>query len=141
VQTADPLPVLTPEETVSCTDFKMTILDKGRPHVLLDVREPHQYAIASLPGAISIPLKNLKERLPEVKVGARPSSAGALFSGVRGSWFCPVPVPLVGDSKGHPAAWKGLRKTGFLSYPCQADDHGSLVLLVDPCPFKDGNLV
>lgn len=79
MQTADPLPVLTPEETVSCTDFKTIILDKGRPHVLLDVREPHQYAIAALPGAISIPLKHLKERLPEVKVGRRPCSAVALF--------------------------------------------------------------
>jgi predicted sulfurtransferase len=119
VQTADPLPVLTPEETVSCTDFKATILDKRRPHVLLDVREPHQYAIALLPGAISIPLKHLKERLPEVKVGARLCTAVAIFCGVGGLRFCPVPVPLVGDSGKHPAAWKGLRTMALICLPGQ----------------------
>ena len=43
-----------------------TIRASGRPHVLLDVREPVQYAICSLPGSINLPMRQLPKRLDEV---------------------------------------------------------------------------
>jgi rhodanese-related sulfurtransferase len=39
----------------------------GVGHILLDVRVPEQYNIASLPGAINIPLRDLRKRLPELQ--------------------------------------------------------------------------
>jgi adenylyltransferase/sulfurtransferase len=41
-------------------------LDAGKPIVLLDVREPHEYEIASIAGARLIPLGELPERLAEL---------------------------------------------------------------------------
>jgi adenylyltransferase/sulfurtransferase len=35
-------------------------------HVLLDVREPTQFEICGLPHSVNIPLRELKERLPEL---------------------------------------------------------------------------
>ncbi|KAG6550338.1 hypothetical protein Mapa_008301 [Marchantia paleacea] len=38
-------------------------LESGKRHVLLDVRDSHEYAISSLPSSLNIPLSLLKERL------------------------------------------------------------------------------
>ncbi|BBN18879.1 adenylyltransferase and sulfurtransferase [Marchantia polymorpha subsp. ruderalis] len=39
------------------------LLESGKPHVLLDVRDSHEYVISSLPSSLNIPLSLLKERL------------------------------------------------------------------------------
>jgi len=41
-------------------------LEAGKPILLLDVREPHEYEIASIEGARLIPLGELPERLREL---------------------------------------------------------------------------
>ncbi|HEX4601461.1 MAG TPA: molybdopterin-synthase adenylyltransferase MoeB [Gemmatimonadales bacterium] len=41
-------------------------LDQGRPVVLLDVREPHEYEITHIPGGLFIPLGELPGRLREL---------------------------------------------------------------------------
>lgn len=41
-------------------------LHAGNPLTLLDVREPWEAAIASLPGSILLPLRNLEESVPEL---------------------------------------------------------------------------
>jgi rhodanese-related sulfurtransferase len=44
-----------------------TTTTNGDGHILLDVRVPEQYNIASLPGAINIPLRDLKKRYTELQ--------------------------------------------------------------------------
>jgi len=41
------------------------MLDRGDSFVLLDVREPHEYKIASIPGAKLVPLGEVARRLDE----------------------------------------------------------------------------
>lgn len=48
-------------------------LMKGQSHLLLDVREPHQYSISALPHSLNIPLAVLKDKLPEVEVASQES--------------------------------------------------------------------
>jgi rhodanese-related sulfurtransferase len=40
--------------------------ERGEPMVLLDVREPHELAIASVPGILHIPMGQVPERLSEL---------------------------------------------------------------------------
>jgi rhodanese-related sulfurtransferase len=40
--------------------------DRGEPVTLVDVREPHEWAISELPGALKIPLATLPQRLAEL---------------------------------------------------------------------------
>jgi len=42
-------------------------LDAGEPLQLLDVREPWEVAIASVPGSLHIPMNAIPERLAELK--------------------------------------------------------------------------
>ena len=42
-------------------------IDRGDNFVLLDVREPHEYQIARIPGSILIPLGDLPKRLHELE--------------------------------------------------------------------------
>lgn len=42
-------------------------LNAGNPVTLLDVREPWEAEIASLPGSILVPLRNLEESVPELR--------------------------------------------------------------------------
>ncbi|GBG74639.1 hypothetical protein CBR_g19046 [Chara braunii] len=53
-------------QAVSCQDFKKAMLSR-RPCVLLDVREPHEFAIAYLPDSINIPYRQLANRIDEVR--------------------------------------------------------------------------
>eukprot|EP00250_Pteridium_aquilinum_P035053 c8531_g1_i1 orf=92-1465(+) len=46
---------------------------EGQLHLLLDVREPHQYAISAFPHSLNIPLAVLKDRLPEVEAASQNS--------------------------------------------------------------------
>jgi len=41
-------------------------IDRGDKFVLLDVREPHEYQIAKIPGSILIPLGDLGKRMGEL---------------------------------------------------------------------------
>ncbi len=45
-------------------------IDRGDKFVLLDVREPHEYQIAKIPGSILIPLGDLPKRLNELDKNA-----------------------------------------------------------------------
>ncbi len=45
-------------------------LDRGDDFLLLDVREPHEYQIASIPQALLIPLGDLGKRIGELEKGA-----------------------------------------------------------------------
>jgi rhodanese-related sulfurtransferase len=40
--------------------------ERGEPMVLLDVREPHELAIASVPGILHIPMGDVPDRLSEL---------------------------------------------------------------------------
>ena len=46
------------------------MLDAGQPVVLLDVRQPEEYAYCALPGSVLIPLGELAARVEEVPVDA-----------------------------------------------------------------------
>jgi molybdopterin/thiamine biosynthesis adenylyltransferase/rhodanese-related sulfurtransferase/molybdopterin converting factor small subunit len=66
-------------------------IERGEEFVLLDVREPHEVEIASLPGARNVPLRELPEQLGSLdpardlivlcKVGGRSARAVALLRG------------------------------------------------------------
>ncbi len=58
----------TPE--ISVQELKAK-LDKKEKFVLLDVREPHEYEIAKIPGSTLIPLGKLPERFAEVDKNAK----------------------------------------------------------------------
>ena len=66
------LPSLPDDLSVSCQDYKTTILDKKVPHLLLDVRVERQFDMCSLPGTVNIPLASLSDRIDEVKSANRP---------------------------------------------------------------------
>lgn len=51
--------LLLPEQRITCEEYRQILREK-RPHVLVDVRDAHQFDIASLPGAINVPLKQLQ---------------------------------------------------------------------------------
>ncbi len=55
---------------ISVQDLKAKI-DKKDKFVLLDVREPHEYEIAKIPGSTLIPLGKLPERFGELDKGAK----------------------------------------------------------------------
>jgi len=65
-------------------------LDAGRPVFILDVREPHEFAVARIPGSTLIPLAELPRRLEEVdkeadivchcKMGGRSAKATAFLN-------------------------------------------------------------
>ncbi|HTO77396.1 MAG TPA: rhodanese-like domain-containing protein [Thermoanaerobaculia bacterium] len=50
---------------VSVEELKQR-LDRGEKPLLLDVREPHEYALSDLPGAIKVPLQTLPRNLERV---------------------------------------------------------------------------
>jgi len=51
-------------EEISATELKAKI-DRGDKFTLIDVREPHEYAIGKIPGSKLVPLATLTERLHE----------------------------------------------------------------------------
>ena len=53
------------EGEIEVTEVKAK-LDRGDQFTLIDVREPHEYQIASIPGAILIPLGEIGRRLDEL---------------------------------------------------------------------------
>jgi adenylyltransferase/sulfurtransferase len=57
------------EGEIEVTEVKAK-LDRGDKFTLIDVREPHEYQIASIPGAILIPLGEIGRRLDELDPSA-----------------------------------------------------------------------
>jgi len=55
---------------MSVQDLK-AMIDKKEKFVLVDVREPHEYEIAKIPGSTLIPLGKLPERFSELDKGAK----------------------------------------------------------------------
>lgn len=55
---------LPPDNRVTCQDYRV-VQQSNVPHLLLDVREPVQFEICSLPGAVNIPLTQLKSQQPQ----------------------------------------------------------------------------
>ena len=51
--------------SIDATEVKQK-LDRGDDFILIDVREPHEYQIARIPGAQLIPLGDLPKRLNEL---------------------------------------------------------------------------
>jgi adenylyltransferase/sulfurtransferase len=47
-------------ERLSSEELKRA-MESGQPHVLLDVRDSHEYAISKLPNSINIPLVSLRQ--------------------------------------------------------------------------------
>lgn len=66
LQAAGPL---TPAQRISCIEFRdwMNLHAKVLPYLLLDVRDPVQFAICSLPNSLNIPLSQLKARMRELE--------------------------------------------------------------------------
>jgi adenylyltransferase/sulfurtransferase len=58
-----------PVREVSARELK-TCLDRGDTLVLLDVRQPWEYASGHLPGSLLLPLPDLPARLDELDPGA-----------------------------------------------------------------------
>lgn len=68
-----PMPSLNllPENArVTCRAYKR-LLDSGKPHLLLDVRPAHHFQIVSIAHSLSIPLSELKEKLPLLRDSTR----------------------------------------------------------------------
>jgi adenylyltransferase/sulfurtransferase len=55
------LQILAPEERVQGRDYKEQVLEKGIPHVLIDVRPKLQADITKLDNAVNIPLEELQK--------------------------------------------------------------------------------
>eukprot|EP01112_Ceratiomyxa_fruticulosa_P010759 TRINITY_DN2862_c0_g4_i1.p1 TRINITY_DN2862_c0_g4~~TRINITY_DN2862_c0_g4_i1.p1 ORF type:complete len:296 (-),score=51.40 TRINITY_DN2862_c0_g4_i1:29-916(-) len=70
---------LSPENNISCVDYSNELKTKSNSnnnsnnsngetkHLLLDVRETHQFDICHLPNSVNIPLAKLESKLEEVK--------------------------------------------------------------------------
>ncbi|KAH7440132.1 hypothetical protein KP509_04G093100 [Ceratopteris richardii] len=67
-----PLSVLPDSQRITAKEY-FDYLKEGHPHLLLDVREAHQYAISALPCSLNVPLAKLEDRLPEIKAAAQES--------------------------------------------------------------------
>jgi adenylyltransferase/sulfurtransferase len=62
------------------------------PHVLLDVRPRHQFEICALPGAVNMPLKQLKGSFNEVRELQKRGGGSSLTDGAAGASISLLPV-------------------------------------------------
>ncbi|KAL2630901.1 hypothetical protein R1flu_015587 [Riccia fluitans] len=74
-----PQNLIAKEDRVSAEELQK-YLESGKAYVLLDVRDPHEYAISSLSNSLNIPLSSLKEKLPVLR-SALLDSSGKLVNG------------------------------------------------------------
>eukprot|EP00192_Tetraselmis_astigmatica_P003976 CAMPEP_0117658236 /NCGR_PEP_ID=MMETSP0804-20121206/5758_1 /TAXON_ID=1074897 /ORGANISM="Tetraselmis astigmatica, Strain CCMP880" /LENGTH=465 /DNA_ID=CAMNT_0005464747 /DNA_START=57 /DNA_END=1454 /DNA_ORIENTATION=- len=75
------LSLLKPDQRISPGELHADLIEPGQqPPYLLDIRPPHEYSIASLPGSVNIPLKELQSRMDEVRHSA--ASGTAVTGGV-----------------------------------------------------------
>jgi adenylyltransferase/sulfurtransferase len=83
-------------------------LDAG-PQLVIDVREPREFAAGHLPGAVNIPLGTLRDRLGEIQAGAEP--VFVCRSGGRSLRACGVALEgglsSVSNLEGGMLAWAG----------------------------------
>ncbi|CAI7821016.1 unnamed protein product [Closterium sp. NIES-54] len=70
------LSLIPPSQRVPPTTL-LAARQQRRPHVLLDVRPPHLFSIAHLPGAINTPLATLPAALDKIKSAARAAATSA----------------------------------------------------------------
>ncbi|KAL3678354.1 hypothetical protein R1sor_021310 [Riccia sorocarpa] len=89
-----PQKLISEEDRISAEELQKH-LDSGKPCVLLDVREPHEFAISSLPNSLNIPLSTLKEKLPILR-SALDSSIASSEKLVNGD--APVQLELLVNS-------------------------------------------
>ena len=88
------------------------LLNGGAPFQLIDVREPHEFAINRIPGSILIPLGELPQRLNEIRqegtivVHCQSGARSATACGILSSAGYPNTLSL----KGGIAAWMALRE-------------------------------
>lgn len=75
--------LLTSDQRISCPGYRdwINLHSKILPYLLLDVRDPVQYAICRLPNSINIPLRELKDRLPELEEALEQTSYSKSPSG------------------------------------------------------------
>lgn len=59
------LKLLTPDSRISSKEYN-EVVEKGEPHILIDVRPSHHYKIVSLPNSLNVPLASLEGQLPEI---------------------------------------------------------------------------
>jgi adenylyltransferase/sulfurtransferase len=70
MQSAPSLNLLPESARITCTEYK-SLIDKGEPHVLLDVRPAHHFQLVSLPRSLNIPLSALAEKLPMLETSLK----------------------------------------------------------------------
>lgn len=63
MQSPPKLNLLPKSARMSSRDYK-DMVDKGEPHVLVDVRPAHHFKITAIPESVNIPLSMLEEKLP-----------------------------------------------------------------------------
>ncbi|KAL5993334.1 Adenylyltransferase and sulfurtransferase MOCS3 [Asimina triloba] len=61
-------------------------VDRGEPHILVDVRPSHHFKITSLPKSLNIPLSCLESKLPQIR-SALKEEEGGLASGASASLY------------------------------------------------------
>lgn len=54
------------------TSCEAYVKERHGPHILLDVRDPSQFAVCALPNALNVPLRHLSARVEEVKAKGLP---------------------------------------------------------------------
>ncbi|KAG0555941.1 hypothetical protein KC19_11G014500 [Ceratodon purpureus] len=58
------------DQSITCRDYHKSV-EGHKAHVLLDVRDQHQYIIASLPNSLNVPFDKLPEQLDTVRGAAK----------------------------------------------------------------------
>lgn len=57
------------------TSCEAYVKERHGPHILLDVRDPSQFAVCALPNALNVPLRHLSARVEEVKAKGLPGTS------------------------------------------------------------------
>ncbi|PWA51990.1 MoeZ/MoeB [Artemisia annua] len=74
------LKLLTPDSRISSKEYS-EVVEKGEPHILIDVRPSHHYKIVSLPNSLNVPLASLEGRLPEISSALDSTKANGVHDG------------------------------------------------------------
>ncbi|XP_037459374.1 adenylyltransferase and sulfurtransferase MOCS3-1-like [Triticum dicoccoides] len=108
-KTAPSLNLLPESARITCTEYK-GLIDKGEPHVLLDVRPAHHFQIVSLSRSLNIPLSVLEEKLPMLETSMKETMDASATSDKQPSLY--VVCRRGNDSQ---SAVQLLREKGFHS--------------------------
>ncbi|OEL17144.1 Adenylyltransferase and sulfurtransferase MOCS3-1 [Dichanthelium oligosanthes] len=119
---------LLPENArVTCREYKR-LRDRGKPHLLLDVRPAHHFQIASIPRSLNIPLPDLERKLPLLREALSKAAAAAS----RGGKQCPPLYAISRRGNDSQVAVRVLRENGFLYASDVAGGLESWAREVDP---------